>query len=134
MMATTNICIYWFSTKYTALRSKSKDWLARNQDHVSEWGDMSIRRLLFHWAGTIKIVGVKQQSLWTPTGYNLQTEINWLLKMCMISFWGISAQIISLFKNPTHLLNLLDLPLSHFQKTTCIYILFQKTTCIYILF
>jgi hypothetical protein len=34
---------------------KSKDWLARNQDDVSEWGDMSIRGLLFQWASTIKI-------------------------------------------------------------------------------
>jgi len=24
----------------------SKDWLARNQDNVSEWGDMSIHGLL----------------------------------------------------------------------------------------
>ena len=36
------IGIYCFSTKYVALRRKSKDWLARNQDIVSEWGDMSI--------------------------------------------------------------------------------------------
>ena len=36
-----------FSAKYAALRRKSKDWLARNQDNVSEWGDMSIHRLLF---------------------------------------------------------------------------------------
>jgi hypothetical protein len=36
-----------FSTKYTALRRKSKDWLARNQDNVSEWDDLSIRGLLF---------------------------------------------------------------------------------------
>ena len=26
---------------------KSKDWLARNQDNVSEWGAISIRGLLF---------------------------------------------------------------------------------------
>ena len=26
---------------------KNKDWLARNQDNVSEWGDMYIRGLLF---------------------------------------------------------------------------------------
>jgi len=32
---------------HAALRRKSKDWLARNQDNVSEWNDMSIRRLLF---------------------------------------------------------------------------------------
>ena len=29
------------------LRRKSKDWLARNQDNVSEWGNTSIRGLLF---------------------------------------------------------------------------------------
>jgi hypothetical protein len=40
------IGIYCFSTKHAALRSKSKDWLARNQNNVSEWGDMSIRGLL----------------------------------------------------------------------------------------
>jgi hypothetical protein len=37
----------YFSSKHAALRRKSKDWLARNQDNVSEWGDMSTRRLLF---------------------------------------------------------------------------------------
>jgi membrane associated rhomboid family serine protease len=30
-----------------ALRSKSKDWLARNQNNVSEWSVMSIHGLLF---------------------------------------------------------------------------------------
>ena len=41
----TGICCY--SDKHAALRRKSKDWLARNQDNVSEWGDMSISGLLF---------------------------------------------------------------------------------------
>ena len=41
------IGICCFSAKHAALRRKSKDWLARNQDNVSEWGDMSIRGLLF---------------------------------------------------------------------------------------
>jgi hypothetical protein len=49
------IGICCFSAKYTALRRKSKDWLERNQDNVSKWGDMSIHRLLFLWASTIKI-------------------------------------------------------------------------------
>ena len=44
-----------FFAKYAALRRKSKDWLARNQNNVSKWGDMSIRGLLFQWASTIKI-------------------------------------------------------------------------------
>jgi hypothetical protein len=36
-----------FSTQHAALSRQSKDWLARNQDSVSEWGDRSIRGLLF---------------------------------------------------------------------------------------
>ena len=36
-----------FSAKHTALKKKSKDCLARNQDNVSEYDDMSIRGLLF---------------------------------------------------------------------------------------
>ena len=32
---------------HAALRRKSKDGLARNQNNVSEWGDVSIRGLLF---------------------------------------------------------------------------------------
>ena len=49
------IGICCFSAKHTALRRKSKYWLARNQDNVSEWGDMSIRGLLFQWTSTIPI-------------------------------------------------------------------------------
>jgi len=41
------IGICCFSAKHAALRRKSKDWLVRNQNNVSEWGDMSIRGLLF---------------------------------------------------------------------------------------
>jgi hypothetical protein len=41
------IGICCFSAKNAALRRKSKDWLARNQENVSEWSDMSICGLLF---------------------------------------------------------------------------------------
>ena len=41
------IGICCFSAKHAALRSKSKDWLARSQNNVSEWGNMSICGLLF---------------------------------------------------------------------------------------
>ena len=41
------IGICCFSAMHVALRRKSKDWLARNQDNVSGWGDISIRGLLF---------------------------------------------------------------------------------------
>ena len=40
------ISICFFSAKHVALRRKSKDMLAWNQDNRSEW-DMSIRGLLF---------------------------------------------------------------------------------------
>jgi hypothetical protein len=46
---TIGICC--FSTKHAALRRKNKDWLARNQNNVSEWDDMSICGLLCQWAG-----------------------------------------------------------------------------------
>ena len=35
------ISICCFSTKYAALRRKSKDLLAQNHNNVSEWSDMS---------------------------------------------------------------------------------------------
>jgi hypothetical protein len=50
-----NIGICCFFAKHVALRSKNKDWLAGNQNNVSEWGDMSIHGLLFQWASTIKV-------------------------------------------------------------------------------
>ena len=49
------IGICCFSAEYAVLWRKSKDWLARNQDSMSKWGDMSICGLLFQWACTIKI-------------------------------------------------------------------------------
>ena len=41
------IGICCFSAKHVSLRRKSKDRLTQNQDNVFEWGDMSIRGLLF---------------------------------------------------------------------------------------
>jgi hypothetical protein len=49
------IGISCFSAKHAALRRKIKDWLARNQDNVSEWDDMSIRGLLFQWVKKIQL-------------------------------------------------------------------------------
>ena len=40
------IGICCFSAKHAALRRKTKDQLAQNQNNVSEWDDMSIRGLL----------------------------------------------------------------------------------------
>ena len=41
------IGICCFSAKHAALRRMNKDWLARNQDNVSKWSDMSTCGLLF---------------------------------------------------------------------------------------
>jgi hypothetical protein len=68
------IGICCFSAKHMALRRKSKDWLARNQDNVSELSDMSSTKWTSsssHWMLTCSRhdiaencwVGVKQQSL-----------------------------------------------------------------------
>ena len=112
-----------FSAKHATLRRKSKDWLARNQDNVSEWGEMSTRGLLFRWASTKKIqqnvlvyykadliiiislktnlfspwyswVGVTQQSL-TKRGTNLQIP--------SLTKRGTNLQIPSLTKRGTNL-------------------------------
>ena len=40
-------CFCCYPNKQTALRSKSKDWLARNQDNVSKWSNISAHCLLF---------------------------------------------------------------------------------------
>jgi hypothetical protein len=40
------LLFFCFSPKRAALRSKSNDWLIRNQDNVSEWSDMSTRQTL----------------------------------------------------------------------------------------
>ena len=57
-----NIGICCFSAKHAALRSKSKEKLARNKDNdVSEWSNMSTCELLFQWASNIKI----QLGMWS---------------------------------------------------------------------
>jgi hypothetical protein len=43
------------SAKHASLLRKSKDCLARNQNNVPEWSDISTRGLLFQWASTIQI-------------------------------------------------------------------------------
>jgi hypothetical protein len=44
------------SAKSTTLRSKSKDWLARNQNNVPERSKMSTRGLLVQWASSMEIL------------------------------------------------------------------------------
>ena len=57
------IGICCFSTKHAALRRKSNDWLARNQNNVSQWSDMYIRGLLFQWFSTKRTSSSSQWKL-----------------------------------------------------------------------
>ena len=93
------IDICCFSAKHTALRKKSKDWLARNQDNVPEWGYMSIRGLLLQWARTMKI----QLSLlvWYKADLIIIS-----LKINLFSPW-YSWKIAELVLNNNHSLTLL---------------------------
>ena len=42
-----NIVFLCFSAKHATLRRKSKDWLTRTHDNMSDWGETSIREQLF---------------------------------------------------------------------------------------
>ena len=54
------IGICCFSTKHAALTNKSKDWLALNQNVVSERSDISTRGLLFHYKKPTKHIDLVQ--------------------------------------------------------------------------
>ena len=94
------IDICCFSAKHAALRKRSKDWLARNQNNVSEWSDMSIRGLLFQWASTIKIQ-------LTMLVYNRADFIIISLKINLFSSW-YSWKIAELALNNNHSLTLVE--------------------------
>ena len=47
------IVICCFSAKQTTLWNKSKDWLAQNQNHGSEWSNMATRIQLFQLTSTM---------------------------------------------------------------------------------
>jgi hypothetical protein len=92
-----------FSAKHTTSRRKSKDWLAQNQNNVSEWSDMSTRGLLFQWASTIKI----QLSEWAST---IRIQLGVLVK------YKADLIIISLKNNlfsPSYCWNIAELALSN---------------------
>ena len=59
-----NICICCFSAKHTALRRKNKDWLAWNEDNVSEWKNPTKRVGLLPNKHHHPIIKFKLSSLW----------------------------------------------------------------------
>ena len=48
------LCNWYLLLPQAALKRKTKDWLPRNQNKVSEWSDISTRGLLLQWASIIK--------------------------------------------------------------------------------
>ena len=44
-----------FSANHAARRRKSKEWLVRNQDHVSKCSDTTTHRLLFQLAEYVSV-------------------------------------------------------------------------------
>jgi hypothetical protein len=66
------IGIYCFSTKHAALRRKTKDWLALNQDNVSEWCDLTPVYLLI-------VVSVNKQLFFQGTN-TINIQLNVLVK------------------------------------------------------
>ena len=68
------IGICCFSAKHAASMRKSKHWLARNQDNVSEWGDMSVRGLVsvsYHYKNPTMRVGLVQDLIIISLKINL---------------------------------------------------------------
>ena len=55
----TKVGIRCFSAKHVALRSKSKDWLAWNQNNVSEWSDIVYLRTVVSVSLHYKIQPIK---------------------------------------------------------------------------
>ena len=69
------IGICCFSAKHAALRRKSKDWLTRNQNNVSEWSDMSTHS---QYNGSIKVTHSK------VTIYEINIAALYDLLICLI--------------------------------------------------
>ena len=101
------IGICCFFAKQASLRRKSKDWLARNQDNVSEWGDVSIRGLLFQWASTMKI----QLSVLVYSTKRTVSSSHWTLicsrhDIAKKKWWvGVKQQSLILLQPMTHILS-----------------------------
>jgi hypothetical protein len=107
--------------EHTALRNKSKDWLARNQNNVSEWSDMSTRGLLFQWASTIKITIVKPH-FWGWSGNSMQTTLhsamhaNIIYKRWFLYVMFVSWKIVSISYDKLSLLIYNFLPVNNHNR------------------
>ena len=87
------ICIFSAKNEWSILISNNNHWLVRNHGDVSEWGNMSVWRSLFHYESTIKtqisvLIKYKADIIITSTNvawsrYNI-VEILWPYKYFLI--------------------------------------------------
>ena len=86
--------IHCFSAKHTTLGRNSKDRLARKQDKVSDWDDMSIRGRLFQWASTIKTNPTKRVDLVQRGSHH----ICFYLSRTAMLWWISNGSLVSTMK------------------------------------
>ena len=100
--------------KYLALRSMSKDWLTRNQDNVSEWSSMLIRRLLFQWTSTIKLTILRYTKIthliktfkFERTSENTHETMFFFPSWLIIAYSQASKQYLSYFQDENKFINI----------------------------
>ena len=76
--------------------TKSKDWLSRNQNNVSECGDMAISGLLFQWTSTIKNATKRVDIVQSGAQYHLIENKLVLSMLLLINCWvDVKQQLLS---------------------------------------
>ena len=76
--------------------TKSKDWLSRNQNNVSECGDMFIRGLLFQWTSTIKNATKRVDIVQSRAQHHLIENLLVLSTLLLIDCWvGVKQQLLT---------------------------------------
>jgi hypothetical protein len=107
--------------KAQSIPGKNKDWLARNQDNLSEWSNLYTHRLLSQWTSTIEILCVLNTIftnillMWLklilfvgksglPSENNWPASSQWQSLSNEVVFWTTSPTIIwSLQGKPSNL-------------------------------
>ena len=88
--------MYCFSGKHTALWSKIKHWLARNQNNMSELSYMSIRGLPQHYQNPTQRVRLVNKTTLSPPHYIemlcpiQESEQPWIRSIDFASFYSFS--------------------------------------------
>ena len=95
------IGICCLSAKHATLRRKSKYWLARNQDNVYEWSDMSSHGLSFQWDCTIKIQPSSTKQTSSSSHWKLTCSCHGIAKKNC--WFGFKQQSLTHFNEGRHI-------------------------------